>query len=543
MGSTGRVTPLWVAGLLCHVWVAASQTRGLVELVPFATVRGATAIYHMAEAPNGQFAVSDFGGSGIALVSADGKTQEYQGGAFISPAAIAFYNLDVGYTACNPAPLASRAFCFSGATGCPRGAEGVAPGNQNGFFYPRYLLGANGELTAPTFFVSNGGTGEIRLLDPVKRLQTTVAGGFTIASGSATTRGPEQIAYDAAARQIFVADSGQNAVIGIDQRTGGKTTLRSGLRWPFGLVRMANGNLLVANRGDGTLEEFTTRGAAIAIYDTGLGPSVLRGLTATSKGDLYLLNDRNQTIYRIILSTPAAQVTTVDAAGYRGARVAPGSIAAAFGAGFSTATAAADTSPLPELLAGTSLTVKDRDGAVLPSALFFVSPGQVNFVAPASMPGGAGTVTITRADGAHFSGPVRIEAVAPGVFAANSDGKGPPAASLLRVGADGSQSGEAVAVLVGTSFVARPIDWGLDSDQLYLILYGTGIRGRSALSAVTVTVGGLAAEVLFAGDQGQFAGLDQVNVRLPVALRGRGEVDLQLAVDGQASNTLRLAFQ
>ena len=520
-----------------------SQTQAAVELVPFATVRSAGGIYHMTEAPNGQLAIADFGRSGIALLSSDGKTQEYQGGAFISPAAIAFYSLDVGYTACNPAPLASRAFCFSGSSGCPRGAEGVAPGNQNGFSFPRYVLGTSDALTSPTFFISNGGTGEIRLMDPVNRTQSSIAGGFTVSSGSATTRGPEQIAYDSKTQRLFVVDSGQNAVLSIDRQTGSKTTLRAGLNWPFGLVRMSNGNLLVSNRGDGTLDEITTQGSAVAHYDTGLGPNVLRGLTATSKGLLYLLNDQNQTIYRIALAaTPAGQVNTLDAGGYR-ARVAPGSIAVAFGSGFSTAPASANSAPLPLSLAGTSLTVTDRNGVVLPAPLFFVSPGQVNFVVPASMPGGPGTVTILKPDGATSTGPIQIDTVAPGLFSANGDGKGALAATLLRVRADGSQSSEAVAQLDGTAFVPRPIDFGPDSDQLYLIFYGTGIRGRSALSAARVTIADLPADLLFAGDQGGFAGLDQVNVRLPGGLRGKGEVDLTLTVDGRASNTLRISFR
>ena len=523
---------------------AHSQTQASVTLAPFATIQGAGAIYHMTEAPNGQFAVADFGRSGIALVSSDGKAQEYQGGAFISPAAIAFFSLDVGYTACNPAPLASRAFCFSGSSGCPRGSEGIAPGNQSGFSFPRYVRGASDDLTSPTFFISNGGTGEIRLMDPVKRTQSTIAGGFTVSSGSATTRGPEQIAYDSNSQRLFIADSGQNAVISVDRQTGGKTTIRAGLNWPFGLIRMRNGNLLVSNRGDGTLDEITTQGIAVAHYDTGLGPNALRGLTAAQNGLLYLLNDQNQTIYRITLGAPAApDVSTVEAGGYRGPRVAPGSIAAAFGAGFSASSAAAESAPLPVSLAGTSLTVRDRNGAALPASLFFVSPGQVNFVVPASMPGGPGAVTVLRSDGTSLSGPVQIETVAPGLFSANGDGKGVIAATLLRVRADGSQSFEAVAQLAGTVFEPRPIDFGPDSDQLYLIFYGTGLRGRSALSAAKVTVGDLPAEVLFAGDQGGFTGLDQVNVRLPSGLRGKGEVDLTLTVDAQASNKLRISFR
>ena len=72
------------------------------------------------------------------------------------------------------------------------------------------------------------------------------------------------------------------------------------------------------------------------------------------------------------------------------------------------------------------------------------------------------------------------------------------------------------------------------------MLYGTGIRGRSSLSGVTAKIGGLDAQVQYAGAQPEFAGLDQVNVVIPRALAGQGEVDLTLAVDGVTANSVRV---
>jgi uncharacterized protein (TIGR03437 family) len=47
-------------------------------------------------------------------------------------------------------------------------------------------------------------------------------------------------------------------------------------------------------------------------------------------------------------------------------------------------------------------------------------------------------------------------------------------------------------------------------------------------------------EVLYAGAQGAFAGLDQVNVRLSRNLAGRGLVDVLLTVDGKMANTVKI---
>jgi len=88
--------------------------------------------------------------------------------------------------------------------------------------------------------------------------------------------------------------------------------------------------------------------------------------------------------------------------------------------------------------------------------------------------------------------------------------------------------------------VSLPIDLGPESDQVFLILFGTGIRAFSALSAITARIGGANSGVDFAGPQGTFVVLDQVNIRLSRSLIGRGEIDVALTVDGQASNNVRM---
>ncbi|MFM8395532.1 MAG: hypothetical protein ACKOB4_16585, partial [Acidobacteriota bacterium] len=48
------------------------------------------------------------------------------------------------------------------------------------------------------------------------------------------------------------------------------------------------------------------------------------------------------------------------------------------------------------------------------------------------------------------------------------------------------------------------------------------------------------AQVVYAGAQGDYAGLDQLNVRIPRELAGRGEVDLNLSVGGVSANPVRI---
>ncbi|MGH9769204.1 MAG: hypothetical protein ACREAB_17390, partial [Blastocatellia bacterium] len=130
----------------------------------------------------------------------------------------------------------------------------------------------------------------------------------------------------------------------------------------------------------------------------------------------------------------------------------------------------------------------------------------------------------------------------PSLFGANSNGQGVAAATVLRVKADGSLIYErAIQFDFGLSrYVAFPIDVSDPNDQVFLLVFGTGFRRRQSLNGVSVTIGGVPVEVLYAGAQGGFFGLDQINLRLTQTLAGRGEMDVVLKVDGRIANTVRI---
>jgi uncharacterized protein (TIGR03437 family) len=235
------------------------------------------------------------------------------------------------------------------------------------------------------------------------------------------------------------------------------------------------------------------------------------------------------------------QLAVVSSASYNGSSVAADEIVAAFGSNLAAATAAAVAKPLPVTLNNTSVKVRDSQNIERSAPLFFVSPTQINFQIPAGTARGAATVRVFNGSNAVATGTVQITQVAPGLFSADSSGSGLPAASVLRLKADNSQNWEAVARYdtQQNRFVAVPIDPGADTDQLFLILFGTGIRGRSDLSNVKALIGGINAEVSFAGAQGVFDGLDQINLRIP-RHPGGGDKDIALTVDGQTTNTVRI---
>ena len=88
-----------------------------------------------------------------------------------------------------------------------------------------------------------------------------------------------------------------------------------------------------------------------------------------------------------------------------------------------------------------------------------------------------------------------------------------------------------------------PIDISNSSDRYYLVMFGTGFRGRSSLQQVNVTIGKESVPVLYAGAQGQYEGFDQVNVQLPSSLAGAGVVNIVASADGAQANVVQIEIQ
>jgi uncharacterized protein (TIGR03437 family) len=200
-------------------------------------------------------------------------------------------------------------------------------------------------------------------------------------------------------------------------------------------------------------------------------------------------------------------------------------------------------SNLPATLGSVGIQVRDSAGAIRPATLFFASPTQINFEIPAGTALGEATFSVTNGGStALASSTANLLNVAPSLFTADSTGSGVAAALATQFVVNGQQSTSIIFKCTNGSCASIPINLGVDTPT-YLSLYGTGIRNRSSLSNVTVTINGVSVPLLYASLQGGFAGLDQVNVALPLSLRGTGETDLVLTVDGQTANTVRVNIQ
>jgi len=77
-----------------------------------------------------------------------------------------------------------------------------------------------------------------------------------------------------------------------------------------------------------------------------------------------------------------------------------------------------------------------------------------------------------------------------------------------------------------------------DNSKIYLLLYGTGMRGGPA----TATVGGVAVPVVGPVAQGQYQGLDQINLG-PLPLRiGPGQRQIVIRQGDALANEVTVTF-
>ncbi|MDP2999394.1 MAG: hypothetical protein Q8N47_18040 [Bryobacterales bacterium] len=200
--------------------------------------------------------------------------------------------------------------------------------------------------------------------------------------------------------------------------------------------------------------------------------------------------------------------------------VATGSLATLYGRDLAPGIRSAEyAAPLPRTIAGVRVEVGGE-----PAPLYFVSPEQINFVVPPVLR--SSEVVVVRYG--LRSAPVALHAVmyAPGLFTLSGRPDGPVAARH----ADGRT--------VSRFAPASPGE--------VIELYGTGQGIRNPMLmmpelAPVVRIGGLTAEVRYAGPAGGWPGLLQVNVRVPEGV-GPGEaLPVDLRYGGFVSNVAALA--
>jgi uncharacterized protein (TIGR03437 family) len=212
---------------------------------------------------------------------------------------------------------------------------------------------------------------------------------------------------------------------------------------------------------------------------------------------------------------------------------APGGILAVFGTKLASATASAQTVPLPTMLTGTWAAIS---GIAAP--LYYVSDGQMNIQIPYEVPANSRATLTVDNNGESVSFNFTIAATAPAIFATNSQGTGQGA--VLNTSYQ----------LVDASNPATP---GSTYIQIYCMGLGAvsnqpadGAAAPSSPLARTsatpqVTIGGVQATVTFSGLAPGFVGLYQVNALVPAAAPAGNAVPVAISIGGVPSNTVTIA--
>jgi uncharacterized protein (TIGR03437 family) len=384
--------------------------------------------------------------------------------------------------------------------------------------------------SAGNVYFADTGNHRVRMIAPDGTISTLAGNGTAGLTGDggppemAQLNFPQGVAVDRN-NNVYIADTANQVV---------RMVVRGATSTPG---PAAAGDVIFTIAGNNTAGFSGDGGRAVAAsFNTPIDVAV------DSQGIVYVADVANDRVRRL---TPAASrfsaAGLVNGASFRVSPATPGGLFTLFGSDLAPRIEVNTGATLPSQLAGAAVELTDSRGARHACGMVSVTPGQISFVIPSMVALGAGTLTVRR-DGASIgSAPVQVESVSPGLFSAAATGRGVAAAVAIRVEPGGAQVQVPVFTVGGGGIAASPLDVSAERGQIFLLLFGTGIRG---FQTVTVTGGGGNLPVLGAAAQGQFEGLDQINVGpLPQSLAGRGEIEIVATVDGKLSNAVTVNIQ
>jgi uncharacterized protein (TIGR03437 family) len=201
-----------------------------------------------------------------------------------------------------------------------------------------------------------------------------------------------------------------------------------------------------------------------------------------------------------------------------------------------TAGVSANAFPIPSSLGGTRIEVL-RGTQTFEAIPVFVSAAQINAILPSAVPAGRAALRVTVNNAQTNVIPIDVAQANFGIFSVNSGGFGPaivtnfieqinqPLNSLQQA----AQPGQVVTIWgSGLGPVPFPDNTAPTAGNV-----GTG---------VVVYVGGVPAEILYAGRAPCCAALDQIVIRLPLNVPQGCWVPIQVVAGGLTSNTATLAI-
>ena len=222
----------------------------------------------------------------------------------------------------------------------------------------------------------------------------------------------------------------------------------------------------------------------------------------------------------------------------KGLAVAPGSLVSIYGTALASSLANADSIPLSTSLGNVSVTFNN-----VPAPLLYVSgsPQQINAQVPWELAGN-NSAQIVVSNGGAASAPtsVPLAAAAPGIFSIGS-GVG----QAIAYGNSDGQLAAPVGIYASAGLTTHPAKI---ADPSTLVILATGLgpvnppvqtgnnvtdgQTHQCATLPTVMVGGIPAQVVFAGMTPQFVGVYQVNIIIQPGTPTGNAVPLQISMNG-----------
>ena len=215
-------------------------------------------------------------------------------------------------------------------------------------------------------------------------------------------------------------------------------------------------------------------------------------------------------------STAAPAIQRVANGASFGQTFAPGMVLTIFGSNLADATWIASSVPLPVHISGVTVTI-----GTVSAPLYYASPGQLNVQIPYETPVNQPAVLTVNNNGRTATTTLTVASAAPGVF---TDAKGAIAGA-----ATAARGGVATLYLTGAGAVSPAISTGAAPAAGTLVaLLPVPVQTR------TVSVGGVAAAIEFAGIPTGLVGVTQINLRIP-ATAPLGTQPVIVTIGGVAS--------
>ena len=202
--------------------------------------------------------------------------------------------------------------------------------------------------------------------------------------------------------------------------------------------------------------------------------------------------------------------------------ITPGTLVSLFGDNLAPDNAVAGGLPLPTVLAG----VRVEAGGV-PALLYYVSPGQINFVLPAGI-GLVDELVVVREGVRSDVFHARISTGMPGLFSIDGSGSGPAAAQHT----DGRT--------ITPANPARP------GETIQMYGTGKGLRDPRIMAPepiALVSFGGVLKTPQYFGPAPGFPGLEQINVAIPEDVPAADATKVYVQVGDTVSNEVVLAIR